>query len=195
MNALSSAKERRFHIMACPRSGTQYMTLLLKSTGLKVAHEGIGEDGSVNYFYHNQIYPKIILHQVRNPLRVIPSLTVLSDKWKVQFSFFAGLKSGDMDTIEGAALVWLAWIDRIEKCEPDFVYKIEEVNENWPQICRLIGIKPVSFPSHVKKIGHKNHNWQSKGIDWPDLGCARNEVMKKSIQYGYDVNIALENVG
>lgn len=186
MDSLITAKNKLVHIMACPRSGTQYITKVLNVAGLKVAHEKIGEDGCVNFFYYRQIRPKIVMHQTRNPLEVIPSLTTIQDEWHRGFSLSAGLKPEDLRTIEGAAFLWVDWVERIERCVPDFTYKIEDVETQWQNICDLLNIKRKTFPLEVQRTIRNKHKWQT-GASWGDLGAAKNAVAEKAIKYGYKV--------
>ena len=77
-----------FLITGCGRSGTMYMAKMLQSAGLDVGHEALGQDGVVSSIwavaddwypsYHQQRKRPafdVVLHQVREPLATIGSLT------------------------------------------------------------------------------------------------------------------------
>lgn len=90
---------RRVLITGFPRSGTQYMALVLQTLGLDVGHEIIESDGAVGWMYaHHRSYMGrehhpgygsksnrldyewgSIFHQVRHPLDAIGSYTWLND--------------------------------------------------------------------------------------------------------------------
>jgi hypothetical protein len=64
----------KFLITGYPRSGTKYTAKVLNKTSLDVGHEFKGKDGCVSWKH----LPKaldfdLVLHQVRNPLKVIGS--------------------------------------------------------------------------------------------------------------------------
>jgi hypothetical protein len=81
---------KRLLVVGSPRSGTMYFTQFLRRFGMRVSHERMGEDGTVNAGW---LAPKLeedplivgrgrqhyefekIIHLVRNPLACIDSLS------------------------------------------------------------------------------------------------------------------------
>ena len=86
----SAVHQRQLLVVAAPRSGTHDILIQLNEAGVKLNHEGVGQDGAVSWLYTHapgsKGYPInlptpltishcfcFIFHQVRHPLRVISS--------------------------------------------------------------------------------------------------------------------------
>src|SRR5688572_6647003 len=77
-------------VTCCGRSGTHFTTQLLQSLGLRINHERLGPDGSVDWHLAVQGYRRrlgvefdLVLHQHREPIRVIRSMqTVMPESWR-----------------------------------------------------------------------------------------------------------------
>jgi hypothetical protein len=90
-----SGQEKRLLVTGCGRSGTKFIAALLQNLGMDVRHEQMGADGIATWCMavesddspwgggRRGVHFKTILHQVRHPLKVIPSLlTFTSPSWE-----------------------------------------------------------------------------------------------------------------
>ena len=85
-------KRKQLLVTGCGRSGTRYITSLLRLMGLRVKHEHLGRDGIVSWCaavdakevpWGDSISGyqfKHVFHQVRHPLAVIPSLLSFQER-------------------------------------------------------------------------------------------------------------------
>ena len=139
-----------FLITGSGRSGTKYISQVLQRCGLDVGHEKMGADGIVSGFYcfeadsypgHNHPAPRpdfdLILHQVRHPLKTIASIqTGHSSEWASQFI----LAEQDALPLRWACSYWLAYNESAER-QAEFTYRIEDLEEAWPEIQQLLGFE------------------------------------------------------
>ena len=130
-DALSRAPiPKRLLVVGSPRSGTQFISSLLNRFGLRVRHERMGEDGTVNAAWlamrqeddsliqvtGRQHYEfEQIVHLIRHPIATITSLAaeihpVFWD-WQLRHSLVE-VDPADLDSV---AQFWVFWTDGCQK--------------------------------------------------------------------------------
>lgn len=132
-------------VTGCGRSGTHFTTHLLQALGLKVNHERLGPDGSVDWHLAVRGYRQklgvdfdLVLHQHREPLPVIRSMqTMMPESW----AFIARYcpEADHPDPAVRAARYWVRWNVKAEKAAR-YSFPIERVDEHFPAICGLLGV-------------------------------------------------------
>lgn len=173
-------------IVACARSGTLFMSKLLKELGLDIGHEKMGEDGSVGY-HLAVIKPDNCFHQVREPLKQISSM-MAHQSW--------GFMKDVIDIQDGLLGCMQYWLKWNELCEEFCVwrYKIEELPDIWDEFCERIGHEKCEMPNVPTDTNtSKKHKYQERinyrEYSWDDLfkenGKLAQDIIDKAIKYGY----------
>jgi hypothetical protein len=178
------AKHRGIGIVGCARSGTVYMTNVLRELGYKIGHEVMGEDGSVGY-HLAVLKPNNCLHQVRHPIKQINSM-------------FAHKAWGWCDRLIevpdygllGCMQYWLMWN---AMCEDFCVwrYQIEQLPEVWDEFLVRIGHNKCELPDLPTNTNTHRRKEDYVGFSWEDLIEKDKDltvkIMKMAKRYGYDV--------
>ena len=182
-------------IVGCPRSGTKYVSELLKSNNINVGHEEYGRNGIVSwmvasrdgrslygpsyskvmynihkvgrYTRNHKIKPKIV-HQYRDPLECISSLTSLGDaSWDFlnKYLNFELVLGPSPTIVEKAMLVWYEWNLRCEKLAT-LTYNIKEVREVYTTLDNILEDTKIGTRKHVvydfDDLKYKNHTLATK---------------------------------
>lgn len=181
-----------FLITGCGRSGTLYMAKALRLAGFAVGHEELGPAGAVSsqwavdtehYPYYHQQGPRpvfdIVLHQVREPLATIGSLTTsLPQSWRFVGEFVP--VTGDV--VLDAAAYWYHW-NLLAESQAVFTYRIEALERAWPRIMAVLG---GDAPYEVVRGLPKNVNARDHvAVQWKGLGAYRDKIEGLSRRYGY----------
>lgn len=69
-------------VTGVPHSGTWFTYILLRNAGVNVTHEVARKVGTIDWMYpvrNQDVSPRVVLHQVRNPYKVIQSLSALKE--------------------------------------------------------------------------------------------------------------------
>ncbi|MCP5203915.1 MAG: hypothetical protein H6992_07090 [Pseudomonadales bacterium] len=132
-------------------------------------HEKIGADGVVSWcmtvesneapwgssrcgyeFEH-------IFHQVRHPLKTIPSITTFKETSWRYIEQWCHCSPSDPLMLK-AAKYWLHWNERAEEIA-DWRYRIEDFHDVYPEFCERIGIKPDQsiLNSYAKNINTRDY--------------------------------------
>lgn len=181
-------------ITGSPRSGTRYVSSLLRQSGIRAFHERVGSDGSVSslfavddFWYPGNKNPMRrssfdwthVFHQVRHPLDTIASLAAMErpEFWHWT-QVHTGLGYEEDDAVVHAAKFWVKWNELAEKLNPEWTYQIE--SDFWDEMCDRIGIGRCEIPE-VAENGASRHG----KISWDDLGSARGSVEVLAERYGY----------
>lgn len=200
-------------ITGCGRSGTSYIVLLLKMLGLRAVHEGKSKKWPRNdgLWFHSSWYEAvrckdypIVLHQVRNPLKVVASCKFIPEKsytWPVKRSVLEkhfGVTLVESNTVrnryQNAMLWWTYWQRLIEPYEM-FFYKIEDIDSEIWRILDAAGIsrsKDVvenALRSISRNVNNKNRippqlTWSFLKKKFPEQFDLFAEAAQK---YGYPV--------
>jgi hypothetical protein len=161
-------------ITGCGRSGTVYTSKLLQSCGIMVGHEQMARDGIVSWWIAGDYWtPKgeswqevleftpIVLHQVRNPLDCISSITTIKPKSWQYIGKHIPLTN---DVLKNAMAYYLFWNIRAQE-RACFSYQIEHMGDHWVTIMKLAGYSPRQMPIHQSNINSREH----KRYTWKDL--------------------------
>ena len=166
------------YVCAAPRSGTLYMTKVLRELGYDIGHEIAKEDGSVGY-HLAIIRPKNCFHQVRHPLKQISSMQCICN-----WGFMDTVVNVTNHKLLGMMQCWLQWN---EMCEEFCVwrYQIEKLPMYWNEFLSRIGHRWCALPDVPTNTNSGKHTMFS----WDDLyecdeQLAR-KIYDKHIKYGY----------
>jgi len=151
-------------IIGSGRSGTLYTTLLLRRLGIDVGHEQPGRDGIVSGWIVPTVDPEtsVVLHQVRNPLLVIPSTCrALESSWRRVREW---VPLPERPLLLRALHVWVLW-NEIAQRKARWTYRIEDITSALPRLCDEIGIKRVPMPPmparmHASKVPPSVVTWE-----------------------------------
>lgn len=184
-----------------PRTGTRYTAKLLQQMGLKVQHERMGHDGIVAWQFASDKKPRpyiqktldetaykfnIIIYNVRNPLKSIPSI-IHTEETTLEYRQMVGGFTISQNPVETAILSILAWDKLITDKKPDFVYRIEDQELELYEFLQSCNLK-VKAPNKLEPQNARQH----AGIDAelqkhfdsvnPELKTGINKFCEK---YGY----------
>jgi len=176
------------YVAACARSGTVYMTEVLKALGYKIGHEATDEDGSVGY-HLAIIKPKNCFHQVRHPLKQISSMFD-HQSW----GFMNHVVEVHGRGLLGCMQYWLKWNEILEEfCV--WRYQLEKIREVWPEFLERINhaYEPLPEVERTNKREKSLVCWDKDFSDftWADLfNCNRQlaqDIIEMGERYGYQV--------
>lgn len=200
-------------ICSFPRSGTKYISEVMKKCNKDIRHERWGQDGiatwmiaglyipvvtsveelDVKLLQHQVVNPlnnvnfDVTLHQVRNPLKAIASaktITVKAAKYIVSHI--------DIELpVPSYALLMEAWIQWNTMCDArsTYTYQVEKINESWPIIRTLLEIDRATPPVVAEgKLNSRSHSEITlEDLKKIDAGRAhRLELL--AAYYGYELS-------
>ena len=192
-------------ISGCPRSGTHFTAALFQTIGQRVEHEARAEDGCVSWKHvatGTFIYPKrnriteisnegfdVVLHQVRNPLKVISSMQTLRQcSWDFMAEHAPGIDPKAPVIIKGMQS-WLSWNDLIAQ-QASWRYRVEDTQAVFPEILSRLGLPEVPFPE-IPHEARESRVKRYKPLKWKKFLKADAELAEKvrelANNYGYDV--------
>lgn len=167
---------KRIFICACARSGTKYITDVLRELGYDIGHEVAKKDGSVGY-HLAVIKPENCFHQVRHPLDQIASMGTQS-----HWGFMAEVITVDNHDLLGCMQYWLKWN---ELCEEFCTWRYRLEDLPWVEFLERIGHKYEEIPDVPTNVNSRQHG----NLTWDDLfsenkGLAQ-KIYDKTVGYGY----------
>jgi len=179
-------------VAACARSGTLYITKVLRALGYNIGHEIFDTDGSVGY-HLAVIKPDRCLHQVRHPLKQISSMF---DHQAWGFMDYAAKITSH--SLLGCMQYWLQWNELLEEfCV--WRYQLEQFDSVWNEFLDRIDHPYEPLPDVSRSINSRHANSALKllreihNFDWTDLFECDDElaykILLKAEQYGYAVPI------
>jgi hypothetical protein len=137
-------------VTGCGRSGTKYTAELLQKLGLDIRHEEMGADGIATWCMavdsedspwgggRRGIRFGAILHQVRHPLKVIPSLTTFTaPSWEFIEKHIPC--PANEPILLRAAKYWYYWNEQTEKVAT-WRYRIETLPNVFQEFCTRAGV-------------------------------------------------------
>lgn len=175
-------------IIGCPRGGTKYIATVLQKMGVRVGHEELGPDGIVDW--HLLTQPELleraetILHQVREPLSTIGSLTTIMDSsWEIIKEWMG---EGYENKIHLAMATWVYWNKEAEKIS-SWTYRVEdfvlvELAEHLDLNIWEMNLNHVPIPTNTHSREHRNIGWGELFETDHDLTV---EIRKMAVRYGY----------
>jgi len=166
---------KKLLVLGSGRSGTMFTAKALRTVGINVLHEKVGDDGTVSHYFvvDSDWYPmapwqesqlkkhvgerrsdfdfKHTLHITRDPRKAIPSMTKIFGSVTWQFYVDNGLIP---DIRKNAMLramhYWLAHNQLSEK-QADLTFNLERYQQAWPAIMEMLG-KNEPYPAHLKPM-------------------------------------------
>lgn len=148
---LHAEKRRELLIIGCARSGTFYITEVLKACGLRIGHEWIRSDGVCSWemTVDSEEVPwgdakegcrfDHVFHQVRHPLKVISSLYHTEPRRSFPFIRKYLNEIHDEDSrLTVCAKYWYYW-NLLAEQQAEFTYKIEDLKYVWKELERRLG--------------------------------------------------------
>jgi len=172
-------------VTGCGRSGTKYIASVLQSMGLDVPHEDLGKDGAASWCMAVDSVEApwgrgrrgatfdAIFHQVRHPLKVIPSLSTFTPpSWEFIEKYIPCPASDP--TILRAAKYYYYWNLEAEKIA-QWRYQVEEFPEVFDEFCRRINM-PVR-----REVLAENSTMINSRKTRPGMGLVRRVLDKFGI--------------
>jgi hypothetical protein len=138
-------------ITGCGRSGTKYITFLLRRLGLDVRHERMGEDGIASWYMtadtdHSPFGParraasfEHIYQQVRHPLPVIASAATFKPHTWQFICEHTPIRMEEPLPVR-CAKYWYYWNLEAEKIA-EWRYRVEHLNDALTMLCKRLGIE------------------------------------------------------
>ncbi len=176
---LELGPEQKFVVTGCARSGTRFMKLLLNSPDIKkqVGHERLYQGGIVSWMIAHknqsaaivkafQDYPTKWIHIVRDPIKVIQSISRLAvdpsgrigyQPFFDQFPNYA--KYSNFFYIWGV-INWIQWNRRIQEIFPiDLTIRVEDINDGSriAELADLLEVEENLLKQNVKRLGSNAH--------------------------------------
>jgi hypothetical protein len=195
---------RELLITGCARSGTTYITYVLRNCGLNVDHEENAGYGIVSWPMavdssnsvwgppSNRYRFKHIFHQVRHPLKAIASATTEPTRsWAYICQHCKNIKMHDKPLVK-AAKYWYYWNLLAEK-KAEWTYRIEDIENALDEMSRRLSI-PLSKKA-LGRISKKTNSRRHASYTWKDIKAAINpklyaKILEMARRYGYNVDDA-----
>lgn len=188
-----------FLITGYGRSGTHFVSAVLKQIGVDAPHETEGLDGIVSWKHivpgtfvlvgkgRSQVIPEIeydhICHQVRDPLKVIASAQTFSESTFQYMERNLGIESRHLGVLqktffpervrrqrlERAMKTWLGWNALIEN-RAEWRYRIEDFQEIFPEFLDRLGLSEQAFPAMDRQKRDSRIGRKGyKEVSWDEL--------------------------
>lgn len=186
-----SVKNPLVLVAAHPRSGTQYMTGILRQMGLRIGHEYVEKDGAVSWFHilHKEERKfQHIFHQVRHPLDCISSSMELGDDFFDYIGKFTFVpEREEAPKLVRCAYSWLGW-NQILSGMSEWQFQAEDIRKIAPELVKRLGLPRNDFLSS-SSVDFGSANTKRDTVSWKDLnrhGLAA-AVRKEAQKYGYSL--------
>ena len=179
-------------VLACPRSGTGYMAAVLNQLGVRAGQERLFADGTVDWRQvpRNLTRFDLILHQVRNPLRVIESLTTVAGGRGMRYLWqclrrLPGGRIATGDWIADGARIWYDW-NKLAEPRAVCTYRVENTAHLAGVVLPLVlgrrltaeeTARVQAVPNNVNSRLH-----EGKHCRWADMPP---DVLALARKYGY----------
>eukprot|EP01095_Lingulamoeba_sp_RSL-Kostka_P000082 TRINITY_DN1014_c0_g1_i1.p1 TRINITY_DN1014_c0_g1~~TRINITY_DN1014_c0_g1_i1.p1 ORF type:complete len:404 (+),score=66.24 TRINITY_DN1014_c0_g1_i1:63-1274(+) len=217
--------EKKLLITGTGRSGTTYMSSLFKSKQVNLSHEKLKEDsrGLVSWYHgvYSNSYPwgatrlkprikngyldyfNIVLHQIRDPEKVVSSSTTFTEKsWDFVNQFIRNDSRSNLnfeynseeDLLRISMAYYIDWNKHIETFS-SYRYQFEKAE--YEDICRLGGFNDLCFQEDIPDItlnsAHRFHqDYTFDDFFKVDYDLAL-ELYNLAIKYGYSYDIEIPN--
>lgn len=201
---LLEIKEHKFLLITgCARSGTTYISEVLKQVGLDIKHEALGKDGSASWPMAattsddspwgpsaTGIYFEHIFHQVRHPLLVISSVytTEPEQSWDFICKEIPEIRPED-DHVVKCAKYWYYW-NLMAEGKAEWTYQVEEIEAVLDQMSARL-----QFPLSKEALDLVSTTTNHRGayihqFTWSDLremlpSSLLSRIQTLALKYGY----------
>lgn len=182
-------------VTGCPRSGTQYTAECLRHAGLRVKHEVLDADGTVDW----RLAPEaanwpVVVHQVRHPLKTIASFTtMMPTSWR-RLATGAGVRLTG-DKLRDGMRIWVGW-NRL--LEGHWRVRVEDITPEkaWPDLCERAGLpRHTTQPAVSTRRNARPHD----DVSWDDLYAAdpvaARAVREMATRYNYAAEVEWPTTG
>ncbi|MTW21247.1 hypothetical protein [Allochromatium palmeri] len=192
---------RRILVTGCGRSGTHYVTSVLRRLGMDVLHEKMGADGIVAWqFAIKEVLAKQangrgvafehVVHLVRDPIKVISSNHTNNEHaWSHIFAYCPECKNENL-TVQ-CAKFWTAWNKRAEEVA-DFRIRLEDFSNQFALLCSILKLsenRDALVARNVKDIDSRSDWKKYKNTSWDELysldRVAAQDAWELARSYGY----------
>jgi hypothetical protein len=199
-------KQRTLLVVGCARSGTTYISKVLKKSGLRIGHEKMSRDGistcelvgdpkrgywqgrwgviPENYDFAH------IFHQVRNPLNVISSTYVTENlnSWYFIMNYIPEILMQDSHLVK-CAKYWYYWNLKAEKIA-EWTYRIEDLDQKWEEFEKRLGRKISRAAIENTPRNINSRKTYTRQFTWEDLQKELDPTLYQNIRelakrYGY----------
>lgn len=196
-----------FLITGTGRSGTHFTSAALGALGLDAPHETVGRDGCVSWKHASRgVFEYIgkgratrvddpgfdvVIHQVRDPLKVIASMQTFSLS-----SWYYMAKSVELHLTEPTLLTamraWVGWNALIEP-RAGWRFRIEDLDSVFPELCRRVGVdRAVTEVPALRGSQRDSRTHRYQTLTWADLERASPDwsrrVRDMAERYGYRIS-------
>ena len=203
-----------FLIIGCGRSGTKYISNLLRVSNLDVGHEVFGKDGVVSWEMtpddggfscgirkekgkENKCDFNVIIHQVRDPLKQIRSfLTVSRGKmengirspWWDYIGLYTSVIPTLGPTLHNCMKYYYEW-NKIAENRADWRFRIENIDKVYDKLCYKLNITPnFEILSNLSRTLNERRKVGNL-LTWDDLYNEDDKLCEKihfmANMYGY----------
>lgn len=213
---------RRILVASMPRSGSYYTTGLLRAAGVEVAHEAVGKEACVSWWFgapHSDVRPgyrdddphhhgdglhpqdwtfSVRAHLVRHPLSCCASVWTFpyftKQSWRYVEANCPGVKPG-MENPDRVVAFWYGWNRLIEK-HTDHLLRLEHMREDWPAFAKAAGLVEEVPMTPAKNVARKSSAFKPpRRFSWSEVSPAlRVRARKLAESYGYDPDKAPHRV-
>lgn len=165
-------------ITGCGRSGTKYISTVLRHIGLDIRHEKMGRDGlsswlfavktdqipwgpPTSHFSFNRVF-----HLVRHPLSAIPSIMTLRREAWEYIARHISISTSD-NILLNSAKYWLHWNEIVE-AKTDVLLRIEDMPHEITAITGNLtnrqSIKTIRIPRNLntRRFGRVFHVFETR---------------------------------
>lgn len=210
---LKGAKiKKKLLVLGTGRCGTMFTAKALRTVGINVLHEKVGEHGTVSHYFvtDSDWYPMApwqdkakkkhvgerrsdfefenIFHIVRDPRKAIPSMTKIFGS--VTWRFYE--ENGIID--EGIKSPLLRamhlWYNHNNKAghQADITFRLEDYANAWPRLMRKLGSK-APYPAHLKPMNKTGGFKSYTPMTFEQMAeldpVLANKIKKLALKYGY----------
>jgi hypothetical protein len=190
---------KRLLVTGCGRSGTKYISILLKRAGLDIGHERMGGDGICSWLFGadaadtpwgpapSEYRFDYIFHLVRHPLSAIPSIATFKGRAWDYISRHIDIDKDDPVLLRSAKY-WLYWNAMVEDKTSDRI-RIEDMPDAIDLVCGSLGIdadiselRTVPTDINTRRMGKLFHVFETRCLD---LGIVSDHsLLKKALTAG-----------
>ena len=161
-------------IIGTGRSGTGFTSHLLRNCGYDVGHEYMGKDGTSSWYLANENSnvlgvsweeisktPHVIGHQVRHPLKAIPSLmTINKESWSY-INKTTPFLDEDRKIIKRAMRHWLDW-NQLAAEKAKHTWTLEQIDHQIMPFIEDVGFDIEKSELKLQKMKLKGNTNSSK---------------------------------
>ena len=197
---LADARDRRLLLTGCARSGTTYMSVVLRRCGFDITHEKrMGDDGICSWLFASESSAPPwgpvpddfrfdhTIHLVRHPLSAIPSIATLSrESWEYVASVLP-LNPSDPPLLK-AARYWLHWNALVEERGGARLVRIEDMPARIDDVLDPLGVRvePETVSRVPTDLNTRRHGKALNAVESKlfDLGVVRRSTLPSRVLPG-----------